>query len=648
MNFLTIKALEIMFLIINIKEALSASEKEMQIIIDVVNSYEKPTDVVAIVCWRKYLKFSFVNKLRKLEKPKRVLFITKHEVCENKLPSKNLIFITDTRCPNIKDILFNANSCNKFNNPNRWIILGNMLIKNNEITHDFTNLNIMIDSEVILLQLYAKIFKLYMPYKIGPKNNGWIIESFATWDPIHGLNKSKEIDIATSVRRKDLSREPITMSVVVTENMTKSELPEIRNIHRDTLAKSSFLHYMPIYDFTNATMAIIYAETWGYLLNGTWNGMVGDVAQGKAEFAGTVMFITKERLPVLEYMNSPSSTSVKFVFREPSLSYENNLFLLPFKPVVWYCIVGLVFLLMFILFINARWENVKSCNKNKIDHTILQPNVSDIAIMVISAISQQGSSTELKGQYILKCTARFSTVLPRLTLYLDATGSLGRVVMFILFFTFVFLYTSYSASIVALLQSTSNQIRTLSDLLNSKLELGAEDIVYNRYLFSTATEPVKKAIYQNKIAPRGSKANFMKLEDGVRKLQKEPFAFNMNTGLGYRLVEQYFYEHEKCGLREISYFVNNKPWQTCRKDSPYKEIFKIGSFRSQEHGFNVRINKIVYSKKPICIAKGGKFGSVNMTDFYPALLTLLYGIISALVILLFEILVHRKQFKGKS
>lgn len=57
---------------------------------------------------------------------------------------------------------------------------------------------------------------------------------------------------------------------------------------------------------------------------------------------------------------------------------------------------------------------------------------------------------------------------------------------------------------------------------------------------------------------------------------QEPFAFNMNTGLGYRLVEQYFFEHEKCGLREISYFTNSIPWQTCRKDSPYKEMFKIG------------------------------------------------------------------------
>lgn len=38
--------------------------------------------------------------------------------------------------------------------------------------------------------------------------------------------------------------------------------------------------------------------------------------------------------------------------------------------------------------------------------------------------------------------------------------------------------------------------------------------------FQAATEPVKKAIYEKKIAPRGSKANFISLKEGVLKLQK--------------------------------------------------------------------------------------------------------------------------------
>lgn len=47
-----------------------------------------------------------------------------------------------------------------------------------------------------------------------------------------------------------------------------------------------------------------------------------------------------------------------------------------------------------------------------------------------------------------------------------------------------FLYTAYTANIVSLLQSPTKSIRTLEDLLQSKLELGVDDTVYNRYFFS--------------------------------------------------------------------------------------------------------------------------------------------------------------------
>lgn len=84
--------------------------------------------------------------------------------------------------------------------------------------------------------------------------------------------------------------------------------------------------------------------------------------------------------------------------------------------------------------------------------------------------------------YVNVSTSLYS--LKKFFFFVFCTGALGRMLMFIMFFVFLFLYTSYSANIVALLQSTSDQIRTLSDLLNSKLELGVEDTPYNRYFFS--------------------------------------------------------------------------------------------------------------------------------------------------------------------
>ncbi|XP_064071866.1 ionotropic receptor 75a-like [Vanessa tameamea] len=456
-------------------------------------------------------------------------------------------------------------------------------------------------------------------FKIGVSTaSEWKLESFGTWSAKQGLNKTNDMSVEITMRRKNLGGLPIAASLVITSNETKKQLFNLRDLHIDFITKASFRQLDPLYYFLNASRVLIFTDNWGYIINGSYNGMIGDIVREVAELTGTVVFITKQRLKVLDYLSYPTSTTVKFVFRQPSLSYENNLFILPFKPRVWFCIFGLIVLMLLIVFINARWESIKY-EPDTLDKTFLKPNLSEIALMVIGAITQQGSYTELKG-------------------------TLGRVVMFLMFLAFLFLYTSYSANIVALLQSSSNQINTLADLLNSKLELGVEETPYNRHHFLAATDPIKKAIYEKKIVPRGYKPNFMSLEEGVRRLQKKPFAFNMFLGGGYKLVEKYFLEHEKCDLEEIEYIEENKPWLACRKKSPLKEMYKIGLFRNQEHGLNSRVNFLIYAKKPTCIVHGGTFDSVNMTDFYPALLMLAYGTILALILLLLEIF-HWRQFR---
>jgi hypothetical protein len=67
---------------------------------------------------------------------------------------------------------------------------------------------------------------------------------------------------------------------------------------------------------------------------------------------------------------------------------------------------------------------------------------------------------------------------------LEAQGISGRTISIMLYIAVIFLYTSYSACIVALLQSSTDSIRTLEDLYRSGLTLGAVDVVYSRHFFS--------------------------------------------------------------------------------------------------------------------------------------------------------------------
>lgn len=115
----------------------------------------------------------------------------------------------------------------------------------------------------------------------------------------------------------------------------------------------------------------------------------------------------------------------------------------------------------------------------------LQPSVGDVFFLIYGATCQQGSS-----------------VVPRSTT--------ARVIMVLAFIILMFLYTSYSANIVALLQSPSTKIRTLKDLLESRLSLGVEDTSYSRYYFMVSIYVILNGSYSSS-------------DDGAYVLVRSPF-----------------------------------------------------------------------------------------------------------------------------
>lgn len=59
-------------------------------------------------------------------------------------------------------------------------------------------------------------------------------------------------------------------------------------------------------------------------------------------------------------------------------------------------------------------------------------------------------------------------------------------------------------------------------------------------------------------------------------MRKGLFAFHMETGAGYKIVGETFFEYEKCDLEEIQFLQVPDPWLAIRKNSSYKEMLKIG------------------------------------------------------------------------
>lgn len=67
----------------------------------------------------------------------------------------------------------------------------------------------------------------------------------------------------------------------------------------------------------------------------------------------------------------------------------------------------------------------------------------------------------------------------------------------------------------------------------------------------------------------------MNISYGISQMRKGLFAFQMELGSGYKIVEETFYETEKCGLIEIEYLDVTDPWMAIQKNSHYKEMLKI-------------------------------------------------------------------------
>lgn len=178
----------------------------------------------------------------------------------------------------------------------------------------------------------------------------------------------------------------------------------------------------------------------------------------------------------------------------------------------------------------------------------------------------------------------------------------SRIVTLMLLLAALNLYASYTANIVALLQSTTDSIRTIADLFYSPLKLGAQDVVHVRHylkvrireesflfqlslptrssnnvrlpIFSQSfQDPLRRAIVE-KIEPKGHNSSWLPVEEGVRRVKDELFAFHSELGAFYKIMQETYREEEKCGITEIDILNMLYPLLVIPTRSPYLEIVK--------------------------------------------------------------------------
>ncbi|XP_069702816.1 probable glutamate receptor [Periplaneta americana] len=328
------------------------------------------------------------------------------------------------------------------------------------------------------------------------------------------------------------------------------------------------------------------------------------------------MFKTR-RLDVLDYAGEVGAYEGAFLFLKPSLSEISNIYTLPFSRAVWlaYFVIMIIFTLAMYISQNAEDRLLNSKQAEPV--TMVESIFTSIAV-----ICQEGTSR-------------------------DPRNVSSRIIFLSLLMLSLFVTTSYSAIIVSLLQTTSSQIQTLKDLLDSQFKLSMKDFVANRRFINDTTDRVVKTLYNKHLFTQPDNEAFTSTEVGVKKIRQGLHAFHGDAD-SYRIISKTFEEHEKCKLKTIRMHPTLLTAIAVTKGSPLGEHMKRGVRWLKESGLSDREYKFWVIQFPKCQGRAESFTSVRIQDFYPALLVLVYGaVISVGLLLLEKMYSHLRNLKSQ-
>ncbi|KAJ8675670.1 hypothetical protein QAD02_011456 [Eretmocerus hayati] len=471
--------------------------------------------------------------------------------------SHQLTLLVDIDCPGVREVLQKANDTGMFSAPLKWLIVQEISedkcanCSDRSIPDYFKKMTWYPDSDVILLRRengnFFKILSIYRPSSF----RDMIVENRGTWTPENGFQLN-DTDVA-SRRRQNLQLTPIKSSIVVTHTDSAHHLNNYHDKHIDTITKISYRWLQHLVNAMNATLDNSLVGSFGKRdINGSWNGLTGQLSRKEIDIGGTAIPFDADRFSDIQYIPLSIPIRSAFIFRLPPLSVVSNLFIQPFSKSVWIAIIALLFLIFCCLFIVTKWEW-----NSRLQDISSKPTWTDNLLTIVGVFAQQGFG-------------------------MNPTTTPSRMVLLMLLISGITLYASFSANIVALLQSATNSIQNLEDLLYSPIECGAHSIDSNLIDFKLESDPLRRAIIDRKIESiKNNKSNWLSAEDGLSRVRQGFFAFFMETSLAYKIIQDKYEEDEKC-FNEIYFMDHANPTFAVVKQSPYLEIIRVKNYMDAE------------------------------------------------------------------
>ncbi|KAI3364904.1 hypothetical protein L3Q82_000928 [Scortum barcoo] len=179
----------------------------------------------------------------------------------------------------------------------------------------------------------------------------------ATWDSVHGLNGSlKESRIengmqGVTVKVVTLLEDPFVM---VAENIL-GQPKRYKGFSIDVLDALA-----KILGFKYEIYQVADSKYGSQLPNGSWNGMIGDLINKRADLAVSAITITPERENVVDFSKRYLDYSVGILLRKPEEKINIFSLFAPFDLAVWACIAAAIPVVGVLIFLLNRLQALRS------------------------------------------------------------------------------------------------------------------------------------------------------------------------------------------------------------------------------------------------------------------------------------------------
>uniref|UniRef100_A0A0C9QP64 GLRK_5 protein n=1 Tax=Fopius arisanus TaxID=64838 RepID=A0A0C9QP64_9HYME len=585
--------------------------------------------IIVFACWNDFDAFHFTRNVMQLDMT--VSFIPIPSTMDLiKILQVNYFHVgvmLDLDCSDSGTVLEEFSRKLTFNETYLWLLFtGASAPPNDRLRH----LPLSVDTEMTVANREKDKFVLYDVYNPSYRHNGaYNITYKGQWIFKIGLN-----DVLTQYkykRRGNFQLLPLNFSIVLT-NPPKPDFETYIttpiNRQLDTMSRYHYSLVLLLRDIFNFTIKLHNATTWGYLSKGSFNGLLGDMADKLIDISATPFQYKNERFDVAEFTVETLLVKAMFLFRHPKDATLRNNFLKPFTNDIWWMIlaVGTVYWISLWITVEIQIYYNEGYLGRREARGAFEIPASESGLIALAALSQQGLS---EGPQIIS----------------------GRIVFLSLFLWALLLFQFYSASIVgSLLTSPPRTINTIKNLSDSQLEAGAEDIPWMYDYFNIMKTPSHIELYQKKIKPNSKrpKGSFWTAVDGMKKVKKGGFAFYIDTATGYNLAQNTLEENEICELHEMPMITWAKVTLLTAKRSPFKKMIIYGLRQIVQHGLMIKQFSIWYTPRPKCPESySSKPVPVGLKEFIPAIFLLFIGISFAFFVLFIEF-IHFWRVEGRS